>query len=163
KGKERELALLGRLQEHLEAEKPLRILDLAPEERSELAGFAFLSLRPLLVVLNVPESEVAAPLPEAIRSRARAAGGDAMVLSAPPGATRAREAPGGPPTSGPGSDAGPRPPRPGRGGPSPGPTPPPSGGARRRSGGRPAAGRPPRAGTRWCSGRRSRPRSRSST
>ena len=82
KGKERELALLGRLQEHLEAEKPLRTLDLAPEDRNELAGFAFLSLRPLLVVLNVPESEVAAPLPDAIRERARAAGGDAMVLSA---------------------------------------------------------------------------------
>jgi GTP-binding protein YchF len=82
KGKERELALLGRLQEHLEAEKPLRILDLAPEERSELAGFAFLSLRPLLVVLNVPEAEVARPIPDAIRQRARAAGGDAMVLSA---------------------------------------------------------------------------------
>jgi ribosome-binding ATPase len=82
KGKERELALLGRLQEHLEAEKPLRILDLAPEERSELAGFAFLSLRPLLVVLNVPEAEVATPLPDALRQRARAAGGDAMVLSA---------------------------------------------------------------------------------
>lgn len=82
KGKERELALLGRLQEHLEAEKPLRILDLAPEERSELAGFAFLSLRPLLVVLNVPEADVATPLPDAIRERARAAGGDAMVLSA---------------------------------------------------------------------------------
>jgi ribosome-binding ATPase len=82
KGKERELALLGRLQAHLEAEKPLRILDLAPEERSELAGFAFLSLRPLLVVLNVPEADVAAPLPGEIRERARAAGGDAMVLSA---------------------------------------------------------------------------------
>jgi ribosome-binding ATPase len=82
KGKERELALLGRLQAHLEAEKPLRILDLAPEERSELAGFAFLSLRPLLVVLNVPESDVAAPLPGEVRERARAAGGDAMVLSA---------------------------------------------------------------------------------
>jgi ribosome-binding ATPase len=82
KGKERELALLGRLQEHLEAEKPLRILDLAQEERSELAGFAFLSLRPLLVVLNVPESDVAAPLPDEIRGRARAAGGDAMALSA---------------------------------------------------------------------------------
>jgi len=82
KGKERELALLGRLQEHLEAEKPLRTLDLASEERNELAGFAFLSLRPLLVVLNVPEADVATPLPDAIRELARAAGGDAMVLSA---------------------------------------------------------------------------------
>jgi len=82
KGREREVALLGRLAAHLEAGKPLRLLDLAAEERSELAGFAFLSLRPLLVVLNVPEAEVAKPVPEEVAARAHAAGAEAMVLSA---------------------------------------------------------------------------------
>jgi GTP-binding protein YchF len=82
KGKEREVALLTRLQEHLEAGAPLRTLGLAAEERTELAGFSFLSLRPLLVVLNVGEAEAAAPLPAEIAERARAAGGDAMALSA---------------------------------------------------------------------------------
>jgi len=83
KGKEREVGLLARLQEHLEAGAPLRTMGLTAEERTELAGFAFLSLRPLLVVLNVAEGDVAAPLPEAIAERAHAAGGEAMVLSAP--------------------------------------------------------------------------------
>ena len=82
KGKEREQALLQRLHEHLEAGSPLRLMSLAPEERAEIAGFAFLSLRPLLVVLNVAEEDVAAALPDAVAERARAAGGDAMALSA---------------------------------------------------------------------------------
>jgi GTP-binding protein YchF len=80
KGKEREVALLERLQVHLDAGQPLRTLGLSADERTELAGFAFLSLRPLLVVLNVPESEVAKPLPAAVVERAREA--EAMVLSA---------------------------------------------------------------------------------
>jgi ribosome-binding ATPase YchF (GTP1/OBG family) len=82
KGRERELALLARLEEHLDAGAPLRTLRLGAEERVELAGFAFLSLRPLLVVLNVAEPEVASPVPAAIAERARAAGGEAMALSA---------------------------------------------------------------------------------
>ncbi len=63
KGKEREVGLLARLQEHLEAGTPLRTMGLTADERTELAGFAFLSLRPLLVVLNVGEADVATPLP----------------------------------------------------------------------------------------------------
>jgi GTP-binding protein YchF len=82
KGKEREQALLQRLHEHLDGGSPLRLMTLAPEERAEIAGFAFLSVRPLLVVLNVAEGEVASPLPAAVAERARAAGGDAMALSA---------------------------------------------------------------------------------
>jgi GTP-binding protein YchF len=82
KGKEREQALLARLQEHLEAGTPLRTMALTADERSEVAGFAFLSLRPLLVVLNVGEAEAAQPLPAKVAERARAAGGDAMALSA---------------------------------------------------------------------------------
>ena len=82
KGKEREQALLQRLHEHLESGSPLRLMSLAAEERAEIAGFAFLSLRPLLVVLNVAEEDAAAVLPDAVAERARAAGGDAMALSA---------------------------------------------------------------------------------
>lgn len=82
KGKEREVALLARLQEHLETGVPLRRMELTADERTELAGFAFLSLRPLLVVLNVAEGDVAAPLPAAVAERAHAAGGEAMALSA---------------------------------------------------------------------------------
>jgi len=69
-----------------------------PEERALLAGFAFLSLRPLLVELNVPETAAAAPLPDEVAARARAEGAEAMALwrgsrprspsSSPPTGTR---------------------------------------------------------------------------
>jgi GTP-binding protein YchF len=82
KGQEREQALFVRLQEWLEAGKPLRTLDLSTDERTALAGFAFLSLRPLLIVVNVAEDAVAAPLPPDVAARAAAAGAQALVLSA---------------------------------------------------------------------------------
>jgi GTP-binding protein YchF len=82
KGQEREKALLDRVRAWLEAGTPLRTMALAAEERSQLAGFAFLTLRPLLVVLNVAESDAAAPLPAEVAARAAAEGAEAIVLSA---------------------------------------------------------------------------------
>jgi hypothetical protein len=83
KGNERELALFVRLQQILEEGKPLRTAGLTADEQTQLAGFAFLSLRPLLVVLNVPEAEVAKPVPDDVAAAAHAAGAEALVLSAP--------------------------------------------------------------------------------
>lgn len=40
----------------LEQEKPLRSLDLSADERKALAGFKFLTEKPVLVVVNLPES-----------------------------------------------------------------------------------------------------------
>jgi hypothetical protein len=51
----RQLALLERCLAHLAEERPLRDLPLSEEERAPLAGFAFLSLKPLMVVLSLPE------------------------------------------------------------------------------------------------------------
>jgi hypothetical protein len=82
KGNERERALLGRIQPELEAGRALRTLEFAAEERALLAGFAFLSLRPLLVVLNVAEADAAAPLPADVAARAKAEGAEALSLSA---------------------------------------------------------------------------------
>jgi GTP-binding protein YchF len=82
KGSEREIALFTKLQQVLEEGRPLRTLGLGPDEQSQLAGFAFLSLRPLLVVVNVPEGEVAKPVAEGVAAAATAAGADALVLSA---------------------------------------------------------------------------------
>ncbi len=82
KGHERELALLTRLRDALENGRPLRTLELNAEERNELAGFAFLSLRPLLVVVNVPEADVATPLPADVAAKATAAGAQVLTLSA---------------------------------------------------------------------------------
>ncbi len=49
----REQALLLRLKEALEAGLPLRDLELTPEEEKSLRGFAFLTLKPVLVALNI--------------------------------------------------------------------------------------------------------------
>jgi hypothetical protein len=82
KGHERERALVERLLPLLEAGTPLRKAELAAEERAALGGFALLSLRPLLVVLNVPEAEAAAPLPGDIAAGAAREGAESLVLSA---------------------------------------------------------------------------------
>ncbi len=82
KGNERERTLVERLLPILEAGTPLRTYTLSVEERATLAGFALLSLRPLLVVLNVAEGEVAKPLPADFAASAKAEGAEALVLSA---------------------------------------------------------------------------------
>jgi ribosome-binding ATPase len=48
----REQELLERVKEGLERERPLRDLDLAPEEAKLLRGYGLLSLKPVLIVLN---------------------------------------------------------------------------------------------------------------
>ena len=80
--KDREVALFERLHEWLEGERPLRMMGLAPGEQSELAGHAFLSLRPLLIVLNVAEQVVAEPETDDLAARATAAGAGCLVMSA---------------------------------------------------------------------------------
>ncbi|HEV2722473.1 MAG TPA: DUF933 domain-containing protein [Thermoanaerobaculia bacterium] len=64
KSKTAEVPLMETLKSALEAGTPLRNLDLTPEQWAMLAGFRFLTAKPLLLVLNVPESEAAAPPPE---------------------------------------------------------------------------------------------------
>jgi GTP-binding protein YchF len=52
----KEQTLLLRAKESLEAEKPLRELDMTPEEKKIIRGFMFLSQKPLLYALNISES-----------------------------------------------------------------------------------------------------------
>ncbi|MBM4256831.1 MAG: redox-regulated ATPase YchF [Deltaproteobacteria bacterium] len=66
KGKEREKELLEKCQKALEEEKALRHLSFLPEEQGMLSGFAFLSQKPLLVVYNIDEAVLNAPLPETV-------------------------------------------------------------------------------------------------
>jgi GTP-binding protein YchF len=80
--KDRDVDLFERLQGWLESEKPLRTLDLSEDARASLSGFAFLSLRPRLIVLNVDEARVVEPIPEAVAERARRAGAEVLALSA---------------------------------------------------------------------------------
>ena len=52
-------ALLRKCRQWLELEKPLRSLALSGEEKKRLRGFSFLSEKPLLRVLNLPDSAAA--------------------------------------------------------------------------------------------------------
>jgi GTP-binding protein YchF len=71
KDSSRERELQEKLKAALEAEQPLRDLDLSHEEVSQIAGFRFLSLKPLLVLLNLGEDEVAKGPPAAVEDLAR--------------------------------------------------------------------------------------------
>jgi len=53
---EKEHELMVKSKEQLERERPLRELELVPEDRKRLRGFMFLSQKPILYVLNVGES-----------------------------------------------------------------------------------------------------------
>ncbi len=52
-----EQQVLERMKLHLEAEKPLRTLDLDPDDAKRTRGFQFLSQKPILYVLNLSEAE----------------------------------------------------------------------------------------------------------
>ena len=62
---EKEHALLLRAKESLEAEKPLREMEMTTEERKLIRGFQFLSQKPVLYVLNISESTNLGPELEA--------------------------------------------------------------------------------------------------
>ncbi len=53
---EREFELLKRAKIHLETERPLREMEMTPEDKKRLRGFMFLSEKPMLYVLNIGES-----------------------------------------------------------------------------------------------------------
>jgi len=78
----RELELLERVQRALENEQPLRAQELSEEEAKALSGYALLTGKPLLLVLNVAEDAVAEPAPEAVANAAAERGLGLVVLSA---------------------------------------------------------------------------------
>jgi GTP-binding protein YchF len=53
---EKESDLLKRARAHLESERPLREMEMTPEDKKRLRGFMFLSEKSILYVLNVGES-----------------------------------------------------------------------------------------------------------
>jgi GTP-binding protein YchF len=54
---EREIVLFTRFNEALSQEKPLREIQITPEEEKALAGFGFLTRKPLLLLLNLAEGQ----------------------------------------------------------------------------------------------------------
>src|SRR5947208_8195103 len=64
---EKEFDLLKRAKSHFESERPLREMEMTPEDKKRLRGFMFLSEKPILYVLNISESgEQGKDLAEAI-------------------------------------------------------------------------------------------------
>jgi len=53
---EKENDLLQRAKAHLESERPLREMQMTPDDKKRLRGFMFLSEKPILYVLNVSET-----------------------------------------------------------------------------------------------------------
>jgi len=56
---EREIALFERFKAALEKERPLREVEISAEEQKTLAGFGFLTRKPMLVLLNLGEGQSA--------------------------------------------------------------------------------------------------------
>lgn len=77
----RETELMNRLKDALESETPLRNLDLAHEELTMMAGFRFLSLKPLLLLLNVGEDQAAGDVPNEIVELARSKNLSVIAMS----------------------------------------------------------------------------------
>ncbi|HKZ71073.1 MAG TPA: DUF933 domain-containing protein [Anaerolineales bacterium] len=64
---QREQALFQRLHEALSVEKPLREIELAPEDEKGLSSYAFLTRRPLLTVFNIGD-EAKEEIPSGIQT-----------------------------------------------------------------------------------------------
>jgi ribosome-binding ATPase len=81
KDKDREAELMQRLKAELEQERLLRDVELAPEELMTIAGFRFLSLKPLLLLINAGEGDNASEPAAAVAEIARAKGLSVIVMS----------------------------------------------------------------------------------
>ena len=79
----RQLALLERIYAHLEQEQPLESMKLTTEEEVSIQGFAFLSRKPLLVVLSQPEGAPADVLPDGLGATCGERGLRVMPLCGP--------------------------------------------------------------------------------
>jgi ribosome-binding ATPase len=77
----REGELMVRLKTALEGERPLRDLELTHEDLGLIAGFRFLSLKPLLLLLNQPEEAVGGGVPREIQEIAEAKKFSAIAMS----------------------------------------------------------------------------------
>lgn len=78
----RELELLTRLHATLESDKPLRHVELDESEKKIISSYRFLSQKPVLLVLNVSEDQIAGEAPADIAAAARERGLGLVVLSA---------------------------------------------------------------------------------
>ena len=81
KAKPAEKELLEKLKAQLEAGKPLRGLDLSATDLGSLSGYRFLTLKPLMLILDVAETDAAKPAPADLEDYARGSGLGLVVLA----------------------------------------------------------------------------------
>jgi GTP-binding protein YchF len=81
KAKPAEKELLERLKTHLDQGKPLRSLDLDATDLGSLSGYRFLTLKPLMLILNVAEDEAGKPAPADLDAYAKQSGLGLVVLA----------------------------------------------------------------------------------
>ena len=82
KAKADEKELLEKLKAHLDAGKPLRSLaGLSSAELTAISGFRFLTQKPLMLIFNVSEAQVAQPAPEDVVAYAQECGLGLVVLA----------------------------------------------------------------------------------
>ncbi len=79
KGKER--SLIEKCIAHLEAEQPMHSLALDSAETQTLSGFALLTSKPMLLLLNQEEDDFAGGLPEDLSAAAQGEGLELMAIS----------------------------------------------------------------------------------
>ena len=77
----RESELMERLKSSLEAETPLRDIELSSEDLGLIAGFRFLSLKPLLLLLNQSEEAVGSGVPASVEELAKSKKLRAIAMS----------------------------------------------------------------------------------
>ncbi len=77
-----EIQAFERMQEALEADRPLRSIPESELDRKFLKGYGLLTDRPLLVAVNRDEDRAAKPMPEELAARICDMGGAGLVLSA---------------------------------------------------------------------------------
>jgi ribosome-binding ATPase YchF (GTP1/OBG family) len=82
KAKADEKVLLEKLKAHLDAGHPLRSLEgLSSGDLTAISGFRFLTQKPLMLILNVTESDVAKPAPEELTAYAQQSGLGLVVMA----------------------------------------------------------------------------------
>jgi hypothetical protein len=77
----RESELMERLKAALESETPLRDVELSPEDLGLIAGFRFMSLKPLLLLLNQAEDAVGEGVPATLQELAQSKRLRAIAMS----------------------------------------------------------------------------------
>ena len=78
---EREMALLTRIKDALEEEKPVRALGFTADEKASLSGFNLITAKPLLIVLNVSEDDAGRATEIQAEAQARYGGPDRGVVA----------------------------------------------------------------------------------